>query len=150
MTDVLFYHLDDRPLERVLPPLVEKSLAKGWRVAVQSPSLERIEALDAHFWTYRDDSFLPHGTAQGSDAQRQPVLLQCDDNNANDADVRFLIDRAPLPHDVATYQRIVVVFDGEDEEALGAARLMWADVKARGFEQTYWQCDEAGRWQRKA
>ena len=62
MTEVLFYHLQDMSLENVLPPLLEKSLERGWRVVVQSTSEERADALDAHLWTYRDDSFLPHAT----------------------------------------------------------------------------------------
>jgi len=55
MTEVLFYHLKNMSLESVLPPLLEKSLERGWRVVVQSTSLERTEALDAHLWTYSDD-----------------------------------------------------------------------------------------------
>ena len=62
MTEVLFYHLQNMSLESVLPPLLEKSLERGWRVVVQSTSQERTEALDAHLWTYRDNSFLPHAT----------------------------------------------------------------------------------------
>ena len=62
MTEICFYHLERQPLERVLPQLLEKSLERGWRVVVQAASEERVEALDAHLWTYRDDSFLPHGT----------------------------------------------------------------------------------------
>ena len=54
MTEVLFYHLQDMTLENVLPPLLEKSLERGWRVVVQSTSEERADALDAHLWTYRD------------------------------------------------------------------------------------------------
>ena len=62
MTEVLFYHLQNMSLENVLPPLLEKSLERGWRVVVQSTSQERADALDAHLWTYRDDLFLPHAT----------------------------------------------------------------------------------------
>ena len=62
MTEILFYHLHRQPLERVLPTLLERSLERGWRVVVQASSEERVEALDAHLWTFRDDSFLPHGT----------------------------------------------------------------------------------------
>ena len=32
MTEVLFYHLQNMTLESVLPPLLEKSLERGWRV----------------------------------------------------------------------------------------------------------------------
>ena len=75
MTEVLFYHLQNMSLENVLPPLLEKSLERGWRVVVQSTSEERADALDAHLWTYRDDSFLPHATWRAGDAQDQPIVL---------------------------------------------------------------------------
>jgi DNA polymerase III subunit chi len=150
MTEILFYHLQRQPIEKVLPVLIEKSLERGWRVAVQSSSDERIDALDAHLWTYRDDSFLPHGTYKEGAAADQPVLLTVNDTNPNHASVRFLIDESPMPADAATYDRVVLLFDGEDDVAVETARTRWRDAKAQGFEVTYWQADEQGRWQRKA
>src|SRR2546423_8515513 len=105
MTEVLFYHLQNLPIERVLPTLLEKSLERRWRVVVQAASEERVEALDAHLWTYRDDSFLPHGTWRESEAAEQPILLTVNNDNPNDAAVRFLLDGAPVPADAASYQR---------------------------------------------
>jgi DNA polymerase III subunit chi len=149
MTEVLFYHLQRQKLENVLPALLEKSLERGWKVAVQGSSEERIDALDAHLWTYRDDGFLPHGTWREPEAAQQPVLLTLTDSNPNAATVRFLIDGAPMPADPQSYQRIVLLFNGEDEEAVAAARENWSTVKKNGFEATYWQADEQGRWAKK-
>jgi DNA polymerase-3 subunit chi len=149
MTEVLFYHLQDMTLENVLPPLLEKSIERGWRVVVQSTSEERADALDAHLWTYRDDSFLPHATWRVADAPEQPIVLTAEEGNPNRANVRFLVDNAALPVDSESYQRLVLVFNGDDGEALAAARNAWTDCKARGFEVTYWQADERGRWQRR-
>lgn len=149
MTEVLFYHLQNMSIENVLPPLLEKSLERGWRVVVQSTSQERTEALDAHLWTYSDDSFLPHATSRASDAEDQPIILSAEESNPNGANVRFLIDNAALPADSERYERVVLVFNGDDGEALDAARQTWKDCKARGFEVTYWQADERGRWQRR-
>lgn len=149
MTEVLFYHLQNLSLENVLPPLLEKSLQRGWRVVVQSTSDERIEALDVHLWTYSDGSFLPHATSSAGDVQYQPIVLMAEEGNPNNAKVRFLVDSAALPADCETYDRIVLVFNGEDSDALGAVRGSWADCKARGFEVTYWQPDDRGRWQRR-
>jgi DNA polymerase-3 subunit chi len=146
---VLFYHLQDMTLEGVLPPLLEKSLERGWRVVVQAASEERAAALDAHLWTYRDDSFLPHGTWRDDDARDQPVILAIETSNPNGAHVRFLVDNAVLPDDAASYERLVLIFDGNDDDALVAARAAWADSKARGFAVTYWQADERGRWQKR-
>ena len=150
MTELLFYHLHRQPIEKVLPAMLEKSLERGWRVVVQAASEERIEALDAHLWTYREDHFLPHGTAKESDADLQPVLLTTRDDNPNGAAVRFLIDGAAVPVDAKNYQRIVLLFDGEDDDAVAVARTRWSEAKAAGFEVTYWQPDENGRWKQKA
>ena len=149
MTEVLFYHLQNRSLEQVLPSLLEKSLSRGWHVVVQAASEERIDALDAHLWTYRDDSFLPHGTSRDLEAAAQAILLTVKDNNPNGATVRFLIDGVALPEDASAYQRLVLIFDGEDADAVAAARERWREVKAAGFEATYWQPDENGNWQRR-
>jgi DNA polymerase III subunit chi len=149
MTEVLFYHLIRKPLERALPELLEKSLERGWRVVVQAASDERIEALDAHLWTYRDDSFLPHGTARAGEAAAQPILLTAGEDNPNGAKVRFLIDGVAIPEDATAYDRIVLMFNGEDEDEVAVARERWTEAKAKGFEVAYWQPDEQGRWVKK-
>jgi DNA polymerase-3 subunit chi len=150
MTEVLFYHLQGQPLERVLPGLLERSLERGWRVIVQSSAEERVEALDAQLWTFREESFLPHGTHREAAAAEQPVLITVKDDNPNGATVRFLIDGAPLPADAASYQRVVLLFDGTDDDAVAQARTHWAAAKQQGFAVTYWQTDENGRWVKKA
>src|SRR3974390_648474 len=150
MTEILFYHLQRQPLEGVLPGLLERSLQRGWRVVVQVASEERAEALDAHLWTFRDDSFLPHGTWREAEAREQPILLTIRDDNPNGANVRFLLDGAPLPADTASYERVVLLFDGEDPDAVDGARARWSEARQGGFDVTYWQPDDSGRWQRKA
>jgi DNA polymerase-3 subunit chi len=150
MTEVLFYHLQGQSLERVLPQLLQRSLERGWRAVVQAASEERVEALDAHLWTFRDDSFLPHGTWREPEAAAQPVLLTVNADNPNGAHVRFLIEGAEMPADAAAYERLVLIFDGEDIDAVTSARQRWAEAKAAGLAVTYWQPDEQGRWVRKA
>ena len=150
MTEVVFYHLLNKPLERALPELLERSYERGWRVVVQAASDERVDALDALLWTYRDDNFLPHGTSRESEPALQPILLTTTDHNPNGSTVRFLIDGAPLPQDAASYDRIVLMFDGEDDDAVAAARERWGEAKSQGFDVAYWQPDEQGRWVKKA
>jgi DNA polymerase III subunit chi len=149
MTEILFYHLKGQTLEQVLPPLLQKSLERGWRVVVQVSSDERVEALDAHLWTWRDDAFLPHGTSRDPEATEQPIVLTASAENPNGAAVRFLVDGANLTADSDNYQRIVLLFDGDDPEAVEMARLRWSEAKTSGAEVTYWKADENGRWQRQ-
>jgi DNA polymerase-3 subunit chi len=149
VTEVLFYHLERQPLERVLPELLEKCLERGWRAVVQVSSEERLEAIDAHLWTYRDEAFLPHATQKDGAPEGQPIWLTTEDDNPNRANVRFLADGAEAA-DVAAYQRVVMLFDGTDPDAVLAARDSWKKMKADGHEATYWQQSERGRWEKKA
>jgi DNA polymerase III subunit chi len=149
MTEILFYQLKGQTLEQVLPGLLQRSLDRGWRVVVQASSQERVEALDAHLWTWRDDAFLPHGTWRDSEAAEHPVLLTLNADNPNGAIVRFLIEGAAMPENASAYHRIVLLFDGEDAEALDAARARWREAKSADFEVTYWQTDERGGWRRQ-
>ncbi|HEX4040059.1 MAG TPA: DNA polymerase III subunit chi [Xanthobacteraceae bacterium] len=149
MTEMLFYHLKGQTPEQVLPALLQKSLERGWRVVVQASSDERVEALDAHLWTWRDDAFLPHGTSRDAGAAMQPIVLTVNEENPNGATVRFLVDGASMPGNGDGYDRIVVLFNGEDPDAVDAARERWTKAKAAGLEVTYWQIDEQGRWRRQ-
>ena len=150
MTQVLFYHLQRQPLEAVLPTLVAKSLERGWRAVVQATSEERLAALDDHLWTFSDESFLPHGTERDADPAEHPVLLTLSEGNRNGAAVRFLVEGAAFPADGGAYERVIVLFDGNDPDALAAAREQWRTVKAAERDATYWQQDERGRWGKKA
>ena len=150
MTEILFYHLKGQTPEQVLPALLQKSLQRGWRVVVQASSEERVEALDAHLWTWREDSFLPHGTWRDAEAAEQPIVLTVNEENPNRATVRFLVDGANLSSGSTGYERIVLLFNGDDPEALDAARTRWSEAKAAGTEVTYWQADDNGRWRRQA
>jgi DNA polymerase-3 subunit chi len=149
MTEVLFYHLEHQPLERVLPSLVEKTLERGWRAVVQAGSEERVEALDTLLWTYREGSFLPHGTKRDGNPASQPVFLTTGEENPNGSQVRFLVDGAQAG-DLTGYVRVVYLFDGRDAAAVAHAREQWKGARASGAEVTYWQQSPEGRWQKMA
>ena len=84
-TEIYFYHLERRSLEDVLPTLLERSLERGWRAAVQAASEERVEALNTLLWTYREESFLPHGTARDGSPEAHPIYLTATEDNPNGA-----------------------------------------------------------------
>jgi DNA polymerase-3 subunit chi len=44
---------------------------------------------------------------------------------------------------------MVVLFDGNDEEAVDFARTQWRAIKQAGHDATYWQQDPRGRWEKK-
>ena len=149
MTEVFFYHLERQPLDRVLPSLLEKTLERGWNAVVRVGNEQRLEALDLSLWTYRDDSFLPHGTKADGQAELQPVYLTTGDEVPNASGVLFLVDGADTS-EFEGFVRVVHMFDGHDSEALALARRQWKEAKAAGCSVTYWQQDGQGRWEKKA
>ncbi len=147
--EVWFYHLERSSLEQVLPDLLQRSLARGWRALVRVADASRLAALDAWLWTFADDSFLPHGLDEEPAAERQPILLSTRSDNRNGASVLFLIDRADAA-DFADFERSIIIFGGADASALEAARSAWRDLKTRGIEVAYWRQKENGGWERQA
>lgn len=152
--EVMFYQLLHAPLERALPQLLEKTLERNWRAVVQAASDDRVAMLDTVLWTYRDDSFLAHGTSAEGDGAEQPVYLTTGEENPNSADIRFFVDgldmAAILKAAPDAYQRAVLMFDGTDDEQLAQARAQWKILKDGGFDLQYWQQKENGGWEKKA
>lgn len=151
MTETLFYHLERRSLEDVLPGLVEKSLQRGWRAAIKTDSSERSDALDTLLWTYNDQSFLPHAQAGDGDASQQPVLITVEDGNPNSAQIVFYVGGA-MPsgwEQLKDLTRVVLLFDGRDETALAAARAAWKDAKTSGHDVTYWKETSSGKFEKQ-
>lgn len=149
MTDIRFYHLTRTRLEQALPQMLEKTLERGQRALVLASSEDRVEALTAHLWTYRDRGFLPHGSAKDGYAELQPVWLATTDANPNGAQVLFLTDGA-TSESVDAFDVVAELFDGSDGEAVQAARERWKGYKASGHDVTYWKQDDRGRWEKGA
>ncbi|KPF72875.1 DNA polymerase III subunit chi [Bosea sp. AAP35] len=150
MAEILFFHLQSRPLEQVLPTIVERALSRGQKVVVELSSQERLSAVDDHLWTYSDESFLPHVTAMEADAAQNPVVLTTQSHNPNGAQIRICAEGVRIPDAMADYERVVLIFDGDDPDALTAAREDWKKAKALSLAASYWQQDETGRWEKKA
>jgi DNA polymerase-3 subunit chi len=151
VTETLFYQLERRSLEEVLPGLVEKSLQRGWRAAIKTDSSERSDALDTLLWTYDDQSFLPHAQLGDGEASAQPVLITVEEGNPNSAHIFFYVGGAQ-PGDWSALNdlaRVVLLFDGRDESALSVARAAWKDAKAAGHDVTYWKESPSGKFEKQ-
>lgn len=150
MAEVYFYHLTRTPLEVTLPDLLEKSRSRDWRVVVRGTSEDRLKWLDERLWTGTDDSFLPHGLAGGAFDDVQPILLTSGSETPNKAQILMAVDGAEVSADeVAGFERVCLLFDGNDEAAVSAARTQWARLTDAGLPARYWS-QESGKWDQKA
>jgi DNA polymerase-3 subunit chi len=147
VTEVFFYHLERATLESVLPGLLEKTLDRGWRAVVRCGSRASVERLDETLWTYRDDSFLPHGA---DPTLAEAVFLTDGEALPNHPQLLFLVDNARIEASaIGGLTRCVTIFDGRDDAAVAAARDFWKDVKAAGHDATYWKQSRDGRWEKQ-
>jgi DNA polymerase-3 subunit chi len=154
LSEVLFYHLERRALDDVLPGMIEKTLERGWRALICVESSDRADAVDNLLWTYNEQTFLPHAQAGECDPKRQPVLITVEEDNANGANVLFLVGGATPPawDEPATKSltRVVVMFDGRDSEVLARARTAWSAAKAAGNDVTYWKESASGKFEKQS
>lgn len=145
MTEIGFYHLTMTPLEKALPRLLEKVLAAHKRAVILCASQERLSYLDSSLWTGGKLSFLPHGSEKEGFAEDQPIWLTLKDENPNGAHFLVMTDGAESTQ-VPKYERCLDLFDGNDEEAVNAARGRWKKAQAEGHSVTYWKQSESGTW----
>lgn len=148
MGKALFYHLTRSPAEALLPILLTKALAAGWRVELRGSDAARLDRLDQHLW--QSEGFLPHGLAGGPHDSRQPVLLtQPGQPAANAPSCLMAIDGVEVaPPEAAGLERTCILFDGGDAGAVSRARDQWRTLTGAAIEAEYWS-EESGRWERK-
>ena len=131
--EIFFYQLMSKPLEKALPQLLERSVERGWNVVLQTR---------------------PHGMAQDGDPEVQPIYLTFGPENPNGAQVRFFVESAQIAPSIAAreepYERLVIMFDGNNEAELTDARVQWKALKDSGATLAYYQQTEEGRWEKKA
>lgn len=150
MTRVDFYHLQRVPLEQVLPKLAEKAYATGKRIKIMLGTNERVEFINSLLWTYNEESFLPHGSKKDGFVEEQPIFISAEEENENSAAILILADGArPQIDKLKNFERVLNIFDGNDETALNNARAYWKEIKAINGELHYWQQNANGSFEQK-
>lgn len=146
-TQWYFYHLERTSLEQAAGALLEKCLQHDKRVLAVSDRVERRASLDQALWTYRDESFLPHGRdeAEGLDPAAQPVLISHNMANQNGAHFCLLMDGADPGLEV-DFERCMVMFDGADQATRQIARIQYKKAKELGAVVRYFQQTPSNGW----
>jgi len=150
MGAAFFYHLTESPLEHTLAMLLGKAGQAGWRCAVLGCSEERMIWLDQRLWLGAGDAFLAHGLAGGTYDAYQPILLTIKDKFLNGASCLMSVDGADVePGVVTAMERVCILFDSNDTDAVDKARAQWKTLTDAGCSAQYWAQDN-GSWTKKA
>jgi len=146
--DYWFYHLESSTVEGVLPGLLEKTRQKGWRALVKLPQ-EKLKEMDDYLWTYKDDSFLPHGRDDEPLSDRQPICLTSSAEQSGGAACVILLDQSDIAMEDAVV-RCIILIDGQKSENVSHERLRWKRLKGEGAKMSYWQQNDRGEWTKMA
>lgn len=132
-----FYHLTQIPLDRALPAIAERVLAAGEQLLILAKDEKTLDQLDQQLWTFRADSFLPHGR-DGN----QPILLaQTAEGQGGYPNIAYADGQWRDPP--AGCVRVFYFFDPTQLEG---ARAAWRALASTPIERHYWKQDDAGRW----
>jgi DNA polymerase-3 subunit chi len=150
MSEVFFYHLTNSSLGQMLPQILDRTLKNNWRVLLRSVDQDQLERIDAQLWGGNNALFLPHGIHGGAHDNNQPVLLTLSRDNLNDAKALLLVHGAKTTaEEVAGYERVSLIFNGNDQMAVDDARADWKILTDAGVKAKYWS-QASGRWEMKA
>ncbi|MGR3677475.1 MAG: DNA polymerase III subunit chi [Paracoccaceae bacterium] len=150
MGAVFFYHLTRKPLDQTLPMLLTKARDAGMKIVVRGSDRARLEWLDEKLWHGAKDSFLAHGLDGGAQDALQPILLTENPDLPDTVKCLMSIDGAQVTaEEVTALDRVCILFDGIDGDAVQYARKQWKTLTDQGCSAQYWS-EEGGKWEKKA
>ena len=138
--EIVFYEITAQRIEDILPDLLEKALVRGWQSLVLCDSKDQQAFLDRHLWTYRPDSFLPHGVGGG-----HPISL-IEDLDGHTADLVFFLSlhAGKIPFDFPC-TRLCILFDGRLDDNRELCSKTLAHLYTAGLTPVHWGQDK-GKW----
>ena len=134
MTQVDFYVLPEGSREdrhQFTCRLANKAYGQGRRVYVHLGSEGDARRLDALLWTFREQSFVPHGLLGECDAGVTPVLLGWDGDPAGEDEVLINL-RAEIPPFFSRFERVAEILDAS-AQVRSAGRERYRFYKDRGY-----------------
>ncbi|MEM7083630.1 MAG: DNA polymerase III subunit chi [Pseudomonadota bacterium] len=138
MTRVDFYVIaDESDAARltVVCRLAEKAHAHGQTVHVHTESKSAAQSLDAHMWTFRDGSFIPHALADDDITNQHDSLVPVKIGHGQEprANTDILINLTnTVPDFFSRYDRVMEIVGG-DANTRGAARERFKFYRDRGY-----------------
>ena len=131
MTEVDFYILretEPRERPRFACRLAERAFREGHRIYIHVTNEAGARELDELLWSYKPQSFLPHGVLGGEPA---PIGIGWGDDPADHQDVMINLDLA-VPDFVGRFQRVLEIVV-QDPSVRDPLRASWQHYKHYGY-----------------
>lgn len=134
MTQIDFYIISEQmPDDRYqfTCRLADKVYGQGHRIYIHTGSDDEVRHLDRLLWTFRDQSFIPHGSVGMADPELTPVLLGAGEAPEREDDVLINL-AAEVPGFFSRFERVAEIIDA-DPEVKRVGRTRFRFYKDRGY-----------------
>ena len=145
MSEIFFYKLKNTSSEIFLTSLIEKSIDNDWNSVVLFDNIERMEEINDFLWSYKDTSFLPHGSQNDKNSELHRVYLTCEEENPNDSDVIFSIDGL-LIKNINSWQRCIYIFNEQNLKVVDQFNTYKKNIDQSQHSIKSFEQDTNGKW----
>lgn len=122
--------------------LVRKARASQMQVVVFLEDQTQLSTFDEMLWTFSEQDFLPHVTAQDALAAQTPIILT-DDAEATLPHHQIMINlSSKIPEHFARFQRLFEIVSTEETD-LNAGRHRYRIYQQRGYPLTNFMADKS-------
>jgi len=149
MTEIRFYHLQKQSLDQALPLILEKAYGAKYRALVIMQDEKEAERMSSLLWSYKQSSFLPHGSKKDGKAEQHPVWISDKDENVNQSNA-LILSQGRTSEKVSDYDLVCEMLNGHSDQEVNDARSRWKQYQDAGYDITYWFQNENGGWEKKA
>jgi len=144
MSNISFYHITLENQEKFACQLLEKCYNSDYKVLVRLGNEELQESLNKSLWTFAQKSFIPHGSSNDPDPEKQPIYITTGKDNPNAANVLMLVDVMDGIYD--EFERIFVVFSGNDGAFLRQVEEARHKLNTPSNKVQYYKQNAKGGW----
>jgi DNA polymerase-3 subunit chi len=145
--EYLFYHHEASTIESTLPQFLEKCIIKNWRALIKT-RVDHLVELEEFLWTFKANSFLPHGRDDQPRVQHHPIVLSSSAKTADSFQVVFLLAGSEIKK-LNDVERCIIFIDGRSEKSTIYERSRWKKLKAEGEKLNYYKQNSNGEWIKK-
>lgn len=111
--------------------LAEKALEQEHRVLISVTGDEELRHMDRLLWTWREQSFIPHGILGKADAGLNPILINAGSDPADEHDVLINL-RPEIPDYFSRFARVAECVD-QDAAQKASSRDRYRFYRDHGY-----------------
>ncbi len=145
MSEIFFYKLKNTSSEIFLTSLIEKSIDNDWNSVVLFDNIERMEEINDFLWSYKDTSFLPHGSQNDKNPELHRVYLTCEEENPNNSHVILSIDGL-LIKNINLWQRCIYIFNEQNLRIIDQFNIYKRNIDKSQHILKSFEQDANGKW----